>query len=347
MQKLHYGFPTVTGRGLIEAIPEFVHQPFLIVTMEDLWPKIKPEIINIPHEVYFVKTTVQTALERLVTELSGFSSIVGIGGGQALDVAKYLAWRQQIPLFQFPTALTSNAVYGHRSGVRTDGKVVYRGWAIPECVFVDLEVISQAPPQLNYSGIGDVLCFHTGVLDWKYAWEQGKCETQWPFDIDLANQSLSKVQAIIDHAPDIKDLTPKGIEVLLDGLQWGTSFHGAGWNPRHIEGIDHFLFYTLEQQTGRKFIHGQPVCLGIYIGALLHENRSEEMLNTIRTVGLDIRPTAMDITWDDVANALFGLKTYIKNAGLWHSIASDVTITDTFITSVRETVEDAYLGFKE
>ena len=347
MQKLRYGFPTVTGRGLIETIPEFVHQPFLIVTMEDLWPKIKPEIINAPHEVYFVQTTVQTALEHLVTELSDFSAVVGIGGGQALDVAKYLAWRQQIPLFQFPTALTSNAVYGHRSGVRTDGKVVYRGWAIPECVFVDLEVISQAPRQLNYSGIGDVLCFHTGVLDWKYAWEQGKCETQWPFDIDLANQSLSKVQAIIDHALDIKNLTPKGIEVLLDGLQWGTSFHGAGWNPRHIEGIDHFLFYTLEQQTGRKFIHGQPVCLGIYIGALLHENRSEEMLNTIRAIGLDIRPTAMDITWDDVANALFGLKTYIKNAGLWHSIASDVTITNTFITSVRETVEDAYLGFKE
>ena len=55
----------------------------------------------------------------------------------------------------------------------------------------------------------------------------------------------------------------------------------------------------------------------------------------------------MDITWDDVANALFGLKTYIKNAGLWYSIASDVTITDAFIASVRENVEDAYLGFKE
>ena len=83
MQKLRYGFPTVTGRGLIETIPEFVHQPFLIVTMEDLWPKIKPEIINAPHEVYFVQTTVQTALEHLVTELSDFSAVVGIGGGQA------------------------------------------------------------------------------------------------------------------------------------------------------------------------------------------------------------------------------------------------------------------------
>ena len=36
-----------------------------------------------------------------------------------------------------------------------------------------------------------------------------------------------------------------------------------GWNPRHIEGVEHFFFYNLERRTGRHFIHGQPVGLGI------------------------------------------------------------------------------------
>ncbi len=344
--ELTYGFPTVTGRGLIEASPEFVHQPFLVVTMEDLWPWIRPSVAGARHEVHLVRTTKQTALDRLVADLPTLDAVVGIGGGQALDVAKYVAWRRRLPLFQFPTALTANAVYGHRSGVRTPGKVVYRGWAVPECVFVDLDVIAQAPRQLNYSGIGDVLCLHTGVLDWRYAWERGRCEAHWPFDADLADQSLARVQAVVEHATDLRDLTPTGLAVLLDGLQWGTSFHGAGWNPRHIEGVDHFLLYVLEHQTGRTFIHGQPVGLGVYVGSRLHDSRAEEMLRTIRTVGLDIRPAAMGLTWDDVAAALGALRAYVREAGLWHSIAHDAEITPAFVASVREAVEEAYRGFE-
>lgn len=344
-RQIAYGFPTVTGRGLLEAIPDFVHRPFLAVTMEDLWSWVRPRLGRAPHEVHLVRTTEQAALERLIEDLPAVEAVVGVGGGQALDVAKYVAWRRRLPLFQFPTALSTNAVYGHRSAVRADGQVRYRGWAVPECVFVDLDVIASAPRRLNYSGIGDVLCFHTGVLDWRYAWERGACEPQWPFDPDLAAQSLAKVDAVVEHAEDIRDLSPKGLSVLLDGLKWGTSFHGAGWCPRHIEGIDHFLFYVLEQRTGHAFLHGQPVCLGIYVGSLLHESRAEEMLRTIRTVGLDIRPAAMGLTWDDVAEALFAMKAFVRQAGLWRSIAHDADITAAFVASLRESVEDAYRDF--
>ena len=32
------GFPAVLGRGLLGELPHFVHRPFLVVTMADLWP---------------------------------------------------------------------------------------------------------------------------------------------------------------------------------------------------------------------------------------------------------------------------------------------------------------------
>ena len=143
-------------------------------------------------------------------------------------------------------------------------------------------------------------------------------------------------------ASEIHDLTDKGIRVLIDGLRWGTSFHGAGWNPRHIEGIDHFFFYSLEYETGKKFLHGQPVCLGIYIGALLHESRADEMLKAMHEVGLDIRPEAMGVTWDEVANALFKMKDYVNRNKLWHSIAHDADIKQEFVDRVRNGVEAVY-----
>ncbi|MCP4383970.1 MAG: iron-containing alcohol dehydrogenase family protein, partial [Hyphomicrobiales bacterium] len=168
-ESLSYGFPTVFGRELYSEFKNFVHPPFLVVTMADLWPMFGHHFEGADHRVYFTDSIEQADLDRDAAALGDIRAIVGLGGGQALDVAKYFAWRNNLPLFQAPTALSVNAVYGQRSGVRVDGTVVYRGWAIPQAVYVDYDVLRSAPRHLNWSGIGDILCFHTGVLDWRYA----------------------------------------------------------------------------------------------------------------------------------------------------------------------------------
>lgn len=348
MQKhnLDYGFPTVFGRELYSEFKNFVHPPFLVVTMSDLWPLFGHHFEGADHRVYFAGSIEQTDLDRDAAALGDVRAVVGLGGGQALDVAKYFAWRRRLPLFQAPTALSVNAVYGQRSGVRTDGNVVYRGWAVPEAVYVDYDVLRTAPAHLNWSGIGDILCFHTGILDWRYAEAIGRVEDKWRYDEGLASQSLSKVEQVVSHVDDIRNLTDEGIRVLIDGLKWGTSYHGAGWCPRHIEGTDHFLFYTLEKLTGQKFLHGQPVGLGIIVGSMLHDSGTLEMLDTIAGIGLDIRPEAMGLTWDQLDEGLKTMRRFVNSVGLWHSIAHDAEISDGFVQDLKSRLDAAY-AFKD
>ena len=339
---LDYGFPTVMGRGLFGEFRNFVNPPFLIVTMPDLWDIFRHEFEGADYRLYLTDSIEQADLDRDAAALTDVRAIIGLGGGQALDVAKYFAWRRNLPLFQAPTALSVNAVYSHRSGVRDGGKVIYRGYAVPECVFIDYDVLRAAPRHLNWSGIGDILCFRTGVLDWRYARDIGRIEEKWPWDQNLADQSLAKVQGIIDSIDGIRAMTDAGIDALVDGLKWGTSFQGSGWCPRHIEGTDHFLFYTLEKQTGKKFLHGQPVGLGIVVGTMLHEEGAEEMLDTIAGIGLDVRPPAMGLTWDQAAEGLTGMRAYVNTLPLWHSMAHDVTITPAFVADLRRRLDRAY-----
>ena len=337
------GFPAVLGRNLIGELRHFVHRPFLVVTMADLWPLFAESFAGADCQVHLVDTVDAAALGNLLGRLPAVQAVVGLGGGMAIDVAKYISWRRRLPLFQVPTALSVDAMFGHRAGVRVDGVVQYVGWAVPEAVYIDLDIIRAAPRQLNYSGIGDILCNHTGVLDWQYAHRTGRCEPHWPYDAALAQGSLDRVEAVLAHTDDIRDLTPRGIGVRIDGLRWGGgSFHAAGWMPRHIEGVEHFFFYTLEYQTRRKFIHGQPVGLGIYIGCLLHESRAEEMLGAMHAIGLDIRPQAMGLGWGDVAAALAGMREFVTTNRLWHSIAHDMTIGPDFAARVRDGVERVY-----
>ncbi len=335
-------FTTVFGRNLLPEAANFVRPPMLVVTMEDLWPLFRG---TLPADAapYMVRSMERAALEDDLATLGDAASIVGLGGGQAIDAAKYFAWRLNLPLFQFPTSLSVDAVFGHRAGVRDNSIVRYVGWAVPQTVYIDLDIIEAAPRALNIGGIGDVLCFITGVMDWRHAEYRGRCEPRWPYDDSLAAISLAKAETALAELDEIGTLSPRGIRILVDGLRWGgASYHGAGWNPRHIEGVEHYIFYALEAGTGKTFLHGQAVCLGLVLGAMMHGQRADELLGAVARLGLDIRPSAMDVTWCDVFDAMRGLRAFVEREGLAYGIANDFDVTNAFLNAARSRIEGAF-----
>jgi glycerol-1-phosphate dehydrogenase [NAD(P)+] len=151
-------FTTVFGRGLVGELKEFLQRPYLVVTMDDLWPAFSDQFEEHLAGAYCVTTLDRARLEADAAALPAHRSIVGLGGGQASDVAKFFSWSTGAPLFQVPTAMTTNAPFSHRPLLRDGGKAVAIGFAVPEAVYVDFDVIRGAPPLLNRSGACDVLC---------------------------------------------------------------------------------------------------------------------------------------------------------------------------------------------
>ncbi|TMQ68970.1 MAG: iron-containing alcohol dehydrogenase family protein, partial [Candidatus Eisenbacteria bacterium] len=170
-------------------------------------------------------------LEKAAEALPACAAIIGLGGGQALDVAKFFAWRRGLPLFQVPTATTVNAPFGHRSGVRDRGRVQYLGWAIPEAVYIDFDVVGSAPPGLNQSGVGDILCYHTARRDWELADRLGRTEPKWPFDPALVADAATVMGSVIDALDEIHDGTAAGRGRAFRLLQ-PRADHGTPLHPR-------------------------------------------------------------------------------------------------------------------
>jgi len=337
------GFTTVFGRELVGELPAFAHPPYLVVTMADLWPTFEARLAGRLAGVHLVDTLELADLETAAADLPAHASIIGLGGGQALDVAKFFAWTNRRPLFQVPTATTVNAPFGHRSGLRDRGRVRYLGWAIPEAVYIDFDVIQAAPVALNRSGVGDVLCYRTAHADWRLAASLGNTERKWPYDESLVAEAAIQLDSVMAALDEIHDVSEAGIRALVLAHRWGgTTFHDSGWNPRHIEGVEHFFFYNLERLTGRHFIHGQPVGLGVVVGSVLQENEPEVAVAALRRAGVDIRPEAMGVTWDDAAESMRTLSSYVRDAGLWYTVADARPVTDAHIERVRELVDAAY-----
>jgi glycerol-1-phosphate dehydrogenase [NAD(P)+] len=342
------GFPTVFGRDLIQELPNFVHRPYLVVTMADLWPRFEHLFDRNLAAVHAVDTLDVATLEAEVERLPHCASVVGLGGGQAVDVAKYVAWRRGLPLFQAPTAMTTNAPFGHRAALRQDGIPVALGWAVPEAVYVDFDVVRSAPSQLNRSGVGDVLCYHTAHADWQLAHDLGKEERRWPYDEQLVAEARDYLEMVVAALDEIQAVSDAGIQTLMLAHRWGgAAFHDAGWNSRHTDGIDHAFLYALEYQSGRQFIHGQAVGLGTYLGSVLQDNQPELVLEWLLRAGVDIRPEAMGTDWETVATAMRRLAWYVRHADLPFTIADVRPVTDAIVDGIRDRVSATFGAWTE
>jgi ribosome silencing factor RsfS/YbeB/iojap len=179
------------------------------------------------------------------------ATVVGLGGGTALDTAKYVAWRTGRPLVQVPTITSVDAGFTDAIGIRDLGKVRYVGTVVPELVVLDLPLIRSAPPRLNRAGVGDVLSCHTGLFDWRLATEHG---TTHPWHTGLAalgavEQATGErqVNAIVDeveekmrlagHKPARREGTREGRWILLDYIDIVV----------HVQHSDERSFYALDR----------------------------------------------------------------------------------------------------
>jgi len=334
-------FNVVFGRELIKALPDNLSRPYTVVTMADLWPKFEGEFTPKPGHVHFVNSLEINDLEKLVVDLPETRSIVGLGGGMAIDVAKYLAWRLNIPLFQVPTSMSVNAPFAQRAAVRDEGVLRYTGWAVPETVYVDYDVIRSAPQHINRSGVGDIVCYYTAHWDWVMADEVGRCEAKWPYDQEWVDEAKRVLDSVLAVPEEILGVTDLGIRTLMTALRWGGSaFNNTGWNPRPIEGSEHTFFYSLEYQVKKPFLHGQIVSLGVLLMSYLQDNDPDFIKGKLDAMGVAYRPSDMGITWEQVRDGLKNMPAYWETAGnLWYTASVHVPITDEYLDAVQAWVE--------
>ena len=291
---------------------------------------------------HFVTSLDRGELDAKAAAAGAVRTVVGLGGGQALDVAKYFAWKTGATLFQLPTALTVDAAWGHRAAVREQGVVRYVGYAVPAAVYVDLDVVLAAPPALNLSGVGDVLCYHTAHADWALAERLGEAG-RWPWDAVAAAQARAVLERLLAQIEEVAALSDRGVAALVRALSYGgAAYHAHGWNPRPVEGFDHVFFTALEHRTGVHFIHGYPVLLGVWLGSRLQGNRAEWVLRTVVRLGVDIRPEALKVTWEDVRDTLLSLAAFAAEQRLIFTVANAVPITEEWAEAARAALYAAY-----
>jgi len=296
---------------------------FAVMTMDVPWGLVKDRIGGTPERVVMTEGLENDYLDRLVKELPQIDTIIGVGGGIAIDTAKYFAWKRGCKAVFIPTIVSVNAYATPAAAVRIGGKVNYLGGVIPEKIIIDYPAIQSAPKRLNTAGTGDIYSCRTALFDWKLAHDKnGEA-----YNEKIAGESRRILSTLVGNAPEIKSVTDKGIKTLVQLHIDTNTVQLAAGSPRPEEGSEHLFFYTLEELTGRGFVHGEVVGTGIYI--LTHFQNNEEAIveREMDAMGLLFRPKDYGITHDEFVNTVLQMKRYSREAKSMFTIVDVVEIT--------------------
>jgi glycerol-1-phosphate dehydrogenase [NAD(P)+] len=235
------------------------------------------------------------AVAALLAELaSDRQAVIGLGGGKALDVAKYLASLAKLPYYAVPTSLSNDGFCSPQSSLTLAGRRRSLAAALPFAVVVDTEVALGAPEPLWWSGVGDLVAKVTAVFDWKLAFhERGE-----PVDDFAALLSDATVHQFLSNP----ERTPDGVRRLALALMLnGIAMEVCG-SSRPASGSEHLISHALDAQGGRPRLHGLQVGIASYI------------CSSLQGQGTDLIAGVFDRTgfWDGVRADPFSRQDWLE-----------------------------------
>ncbi|HLL80020.1 MAG TPA: iron-containing alcohol dehydrogenase [Ktedonobacteraceae bacterium] len=319
---VYYG-RRILGETLREMQARFGAPDYLILTQLEAWEAAQEQFPAVESSrVVYLASMEYSHLKAMEQELPPAGIVMGIGGGQAIDAAKYVAQKRGIPLALAPTIVSVDAAVTNTIAVREGQRVRYIGFQVADAIPVDFTVIAQAPADLNRAGIGDLLSIHTAIWDWKNAGRG--------FDGEIAAQAVAILEELDARAEEIRECRDDALRFIMDSYVRENALCLRAGSSQPEEGSEHYLGYNLEYVTRRGYVHGQLICLCAYAMSEVQENRPEWVRSLIERACCPWRLSDLGIAREDFVQALLTLQAYAEAEQFPASVIRQRSISHAF-----------------
>jgi glycerol-1-phosphate dehydrogenase [NAD(P)+] len=204
-------------------------------------------------------------------------AVVGLGGGKALDVARYAAFLAGRPMYAVPTSLSNDGFCSPQSSLTLQGRRRSLPAGLPFAVVVDTGVCLGAPMPLWWSGVGDLAAKVTAVRDWKLAYH-ARGERVDDLAALLSDATVSQFLARPTHDEE-------GMRLLATSLMLNGIAMAVCGSSRPASGAEHLISHALDAISARPRLHGLQVGVATYIVSRLQGQGTERIAEAFERTG--------------------------------------------------------------
>jgi glycerol-1-phosphate dehydrogenase [NAD(P)+] len=238
--------------------------------------------------------------QQVIAHLRGdyHDAVIGIGGGQTLDAAKYAASMVGLPYVAVATTLTHDGLASPVATLESYGRKASFGVHSPIAVFVDIDHVRDAPDEHTRSGVGELLSNLSAIADWELARDvHGE-----PFDGLAVSMARTAAEVLLRAEPGNDHF----LTVLAEGLIISGIAMAVAGNSRPCSGGCHEISHAMDNLLGGPALHGIQVALGARFATWRRgdERLLHDLDAAMRRHGLPRTPAELGLTEEQFARVL-------------------------------------------
>ena len=327
------------GRGVIESLGDVFQelglQRPLLVTGRKTYEIAGRRVQNILKDegfepiVAFCSRADLNTVERVRKQAAATNvdSVIGVGGGRTIDVAKLSAEKSQAFFISAPTTAAHDGIASSLASVKGLGRPYSLKAVSPIAVLADSRIVAESPYRFTASGCGDVISKAVSVRDWRLAHEEnGDYYGEYAGSLALMSSNL-----VMRNAKLIGERTEEGYRTLLEALvSCGVAMSIAG-SSRPCSGSAHLFSHTLDMLVPDAALHGEQCGVGAIMMAKLHGVDWQALRESLRIIGAPTNAKELEIEADTIVEALVKAReirperyTILSKAKLTHENARDL-----------------------
>ncbi|WP_333023057.1 iron-containing alcohol dehydrogenase [Wolbachia endosymbiont of Pentidionis agamae] len=255
--------------NIYEICKQYGSQIFLIADQDTVKFLNQNLLKNISYFIISSTSIASLEIVNLIRKKTKDSNlIVAFGSGTINDICKYASYLEKKDYILFPTAASMNGYTSSNASILDNRYKRSFNAHLPKAIYIDINILANAPLRLTLSGFADFICRSTVQADWLLSHLLFDTEyTELPFILtnQLEKRLLAEYKKLVKRDVEVILLLMEALLVSGLGMVIAKGSHSASQG-------EHMISHAMEMVTkDYSSLHGEKIAVTSNTMAKLQE----------------------------------------------------------------------------